>query len=155
MPDLLGVLSARQRQSEEAAEAYLRPVAGPDEMLYWLAKACKEARMAAGRKLVHVGASANKDQSSVWRFEKGLVWPRDTDVFIAAYADDLDIAPMQLWQMALEMWSRHEAEVHNLGPEISGRAVNGDVPPGPGPALGGDVIEVAPTRRASHGRQRS
>jgi hypothetical protein len=155
VPDLLGVLSTRQRQSEQAAAAYIRPVANPDEMLYWLAKACKEARLAAGRKLVHIGASADKDQTSIWRFEKGLGWPRETDLFIAAYADDLDVTPMQLWLMALEMWQNHQGEVRPLDPELSGRPVGGDGLPGPGPVLTGDVIEVDPPKRASRARHRS
>lgn len=62
-------------------------------MLYWLAQAAKQAREAAGRKQVHVAASANKDQSSIYRFEAAQGWSRDTDLILAAYADDLDIDP--------------------------------------------------------------
>lgn len=78
---------------------------GDDSMLYWLAKACTAAREAAGRKQVHVGASADMDQSSVWRFEAGKAWPKNIDKLVNAYADDLDIEPFQLWQAATEMWA--------------------------------------------------
>ncbi len=73
-------------------------------MAFWLARAAKSAREAAGRKQVHVAASANKDQSTIYRFEQGTAWPQDTDLLIAAYADDLEIDPQDIWQMALDMW---------------------------------------------------
>lgn len=76
-------------------------------MIYWLAQAAKELREAADRKHVHIAASMSKDQSTVYRFEAAAGWPRDTDVFIAAYADDLDITPLQIWERALKLWKEH------------------------------------------------
>lgn len=73
-------------------------------MLYWLAQAAKQAREAAGRKQVHVAASANKDQSSIYRFEAAQGWSRDTDLILAAYADDLDIDPLDIWETAIRLW---------------------------------------------------
>lgn len=109
VPDLLGVLAARQRQAQGECGTYLALVPNQDRMLFWLAKACKEARLAADRKLVHVAASANRDQSTLFRFEKGEGWPRETDQFIAAYADDLDIDPIQIWETAIQMWKADAA----------------------------------------------
>lgn len=73
-------------------------------MAYWLAKACAQARSTGGRLQVHVAASANLSQSSVDRFEDGTVWPRNPDRYIDAYADDLDVSPIDLWRAAIQMW---------------------------------------------------
>lgn len=79
-------------------------------MLFWLTRAARDARIAAGRLQVHVAASANVNQSTIDRFEKGGAWPRDTDRFVNAYADDLDIEPVQLWDEALRLWREHLAD---------------------------------------------
>lgn len=84
-------------------------------MLFWLARACTSARKAAGRRQVHVAASANVDQSTIGRFEKGNAWPRHTDRVVAAYADDLDVHPIELWQEALRLWRADKAgEGHDV-----------------------------------------
>jgi hypothetical protein len=62
-------------------------------MLYWLALTCRESRLAARRKQVHIGAGADVDQSTVNRV-------------VAAYADDLGIKPVELWQQAIDRWRR-------------------------------------------------
>lgn len=73
-------------------------------LLHWLARTCRDARTAARRKQVHVGASADVDQSTVNRFEKAIAWPRNPDRLVAAYADDLDISSIDLWQAAIDLW---------------------------------------------------
>ena len=85
-------------------------------MVHWLAVAAKELREAAGRKTVHVAASMSKDQSTVYRFEQGNTSPNEIDIFIAAYADDLDIKPSEIWERALQLWrdAGTEATVHEL-----------------------------------------
>lgn len=75
-----------------------------DSMLPYLAAAAVELRTAADRKQVHVAASADLDQSTIWRFEQGQKWPRDADAVIAAYADDLGIAAGEIWARALQLW---------------------------------------------------
>jgi hypothetical protein len=80
------------------------------EMLFWLARTCREARLMARRKQVHIGASADVDQSTVNRFEKAIAWPRNPDRLVAAYADDLDVPPQALWRLALEAWEAAQAE---------------------------------------------
>lgn len=65
--------------------------------------------MAADRKQVHIGAEADRDQSSIYRFEQGEAWPRDTDLIVAAYAQDLGIDPTELWEAALKMWRQSGA----------------------------------------------
>lgn len=74
-------------------------------MLFWLSRACEAARKAASRRQVHVAASANVDQSTIARFEKGTAWPRQTDRVVAAYADDLEVDAVDLWQEALRLWA--------------------------------------------------
>lgn len=86
-------------------------------MLFWLSRACKAAREAAGRKQVHVAASANVDQSTIARFEKQTAWPRHTDRVVAAYADDLDIEGIDLWQEAMRLWIADQAGGVDDAPE--------------------------------------
>lgn len=85
-------------------------------MTFWLAAAAKELREAAGRKQVHIAASMNKDQSTVYRFELGEAVPRELNLFVAAYADDLDIKAIQIWERALQLWreANDEASVTEL-----------------------------------------
>lgn len=78
-------------------------------MLYWIARTCREARIAARRKQVHIGASADMDQSTINRFEKGIAWPRNPDLLVDAYAHDLDVPAHVLWRRALEAWG-HAAD---------------------------------------------
>lgn len=102
-PDLLGVLRARRAQAKPMSGPYAPRVA-QDTMRWWLGRAANRARLEADRKQVHVAAEMSADQSTVYRFEQGVGWPRDTDIIVAAYAADLDIDPMELWSLALEMW---------------------------------------------------
>lgn len=113
-PDLFGVFDRRKRPASTALQAYPAPVAkaksaDTESMLFWLTRAARARRVGAGRKQVHIAASADKDQSTVYRFEKAQSWPRDTDVFVEAYADDLDVEAIDLWSEALEMWRRYAA----------------------------------------------
>jgi transcriptional regulator with XRE-family HTH domain len=74
-------------------------------MLYWLTQAAKELREEADRKQVHIAATMSIDQSTIYRFEQGRAWPRQTDLVIAAYAEDLGIDDARaIWRRALEMW---------------------------------------------------
>ena len=104
---LLDVLREREAQAHRHGASYLAPVADTDSMLFWLARAASAAREAAGRKQVHVAASADLDQSSIARFEKGISWPRQPDTIVGAYAEDLDVSPIQLWEQALQLWREH------------------------------------------------
>lgn len=76
----------------------------PTEMIKWLAKAAEEARVDAGRKEVHIAAQLGADQSTINRFESGKKWPRNPDLTIQAYADDLEIDARHIWARALELW---------------------------------------------------
>jgi hypothetical protein len=74
-------------------------------MLYWLSLAAKQMREEADRLQVHVAASLSKNQSTIARFEDAQGWPRNVDLTVAAYADDLGVHPRELWARALELWS--------------------------------------------------
>lgn len=121
--DLLGVLRERQAQAGAFGACHAAAVASPDAMLYWLARAAKEAREAAGRKQVHIAAEADRDQSTIYRFEQAAGWPRITDRIVAAYAADLDVEPIDVWEQALRMWRSHVdgSDVKRLADE-AGRA---------------------------------
>lgn len=73
-------------------------------MLPFLAAAARGAREDAGRLQVHIAASANVTESVITRFEARRAWPRDPDRIIGAYADDLDLHPVDIWQRAVHLW---------------------------------------------------
>lgn len=134
-PDLLSLLSQRRAQAVEVDSAYAPAMASPEgTMTFWLAVAAKELREAAGRLHVHVAASMSKNQSTVYRFEEGNTVPRDLNLFIAAYADDLDIEPMQIWERALELW-RESGEQATLADLLKPAGGHLRGLPGPGDAL--------------------
>lgn len=117
-------------QAQEAPTAY-GPliVAEGDSMVYWLAKAAKELRETKGRLQVHVGASASRDQSTIWRFEQGAKWPRDPDRIVAAYADDLRVHPSEIWQRAVELWTETDLR-EKTGQELAEHALQARPPSG-------------------------
>lgn len=106
MPEVSRVIS-RKRTIKHSG--LIRPIdsgrPSTHAMLYWLAEACKRARENEGRIQVHIAASLNQAQSSVTRFENHDGQPRDLDAMVAAYAEDLDIEPVQLWTKALDLWT--------------------------------------------------
>ena len=151
VPDLLGTLRSRRAQAQQFSAPYLAPVIARDSMLLWLARAAVAARKAADRKQVHIAASANRDQSSIFRFEQAAEgkggWPRDADRIISAYADDLDIEPIDLWAHALEMWRADRADrVVPINPAAEAASF-----PGPDPELPAEVGEAH--RRLTQGGQ--
>ena len=50
------------------------------------------------------------DESTVWRWEMGKVWPEDSDVVAAVYAREADVSPLALWTAATELASAARAE---------------------------------------------
>lgn len=73
-------------------------------MVYWVARAARQAREERGCKQVQVAATLDRDQSMIVRFEQGRSWPRDPDAIIEAYGKVLDIPPQDIWKRALELW---------------------------------------------------
>lgn len=80
------------------------------QFIYWLAHSCKDIRDQSGAVIADIAREAGKDQSSVFRFEVGQTsWPRDIDVYIAAYAKVCNVsAPQEIWGIALAKWSAHD-----------------------------------------------
>lgn len=79
-------------------------------MLFWIAAACKQAREHAGRIQSQIAASAIVDQATINRFEHHIAWPKvGADRIVTAYADDLDVEVIQLWQQAMRLWDRRRA----------------------------------------------
>lgn len=101
---LMDILRERQAQAQAHGGTYGPAVADTDSMLFWLSRALTEARKTADRKQVHVAASASVDQSTLARFEKGVSWPRNPETFVDAYADDLGISAIDLWEEAIRQW---------------------------------------------------
>jgi hypothetical protein len=121
---LLSDLSTHKTQARLPADRHLALVPDQNSMIYWLAYVCRTARVNAEPKLKHVeiAVAARQfaarreavDQSTVSRFEKGMTWPRNADVIVAAYADELrhrghDVEAADLWAEALRLWRAHLA----------------------------------------------
>jgi hypothetical protein len=96
---------AQRAQARGVGAPYGGPTVPEQAMAHWLAVAATELRESKGRKHVHIAAGANVDQSTVWRFEREESFPRDMDALVAAYADDLDVRPIDIWRRALGLWS--------------------------------------------------
>lgn len=79
-------------------------------MLYWLAVTCRKHRDVQGVKQSRVAALLDADQTTVTRFEQGVVWPRDADKTVTAYSEALNIDARRLWQEAIELWRKHGTE---------------------------------------------
>lgn len=91
--------------AQAARPDYPRAVdTGGDRMLGWLAHVCCTRRVESQRKQVHVAASLGVDQRTIGRFEAAEAWPRDADLVVAAYADDLEIDARDIWAQALALW---------------------------------------------------
>lgn len=109
-----------------------------DTMRYWLGVVCREQREKRDRLQVHVAASLDRNQSTVARFERGDGWPQDPDITVAAYADDLDMDPVELWTLALERW-----QAEGRQPKLAELKERRD-----------DEVAKRRARRASAGRRR-
>jgi len=96
------VLEAPAEASGQSTDALrVRRVAG---LLPHLGKAARTLRRERGIKLVRVGAALDKTEAALARFERGEAQPNDLDATIQAYAEELDIDPIEIWQLALEYW---------------------------------------------------
>jgi transcriptional regulator with XRE-family HTH domain len=101
-------------QASTVLVAHHAPRMAGDTMIHWLARAAAKLREESGRKQVHIAAAMSIDQSTIYRFEQGESWPRQADLVIAAYADDLGIEDArEVWELALQMW-REEGEAPSL-----------------------------------------
>lgn len=122
-----------------------------DSMLHWIARAATRLREHAGRKQVHIAASLSMDQSTIYRFEQNgqpdgpiFGWPSRTDRYLAAYAEDLDVAQQDIWLLAMAMW-KEGRDLPELVEEL--------LPRGGAAALSAPVEQLARASRSK--RQRS
>jgi hypothetical protein len=79
-------------------------------MIYWLAQAAKQLRKQTTptTKQVEIAATVGGiDQSTIYRFEQGQAWPRQTDTVVAAYAEELGLDGRDIWDLALTLWREH------------------------------------------------
>lgn len=127
----LGVVDRQQVRVLRAA--YSRAVS-KDGMSYWVALAASQMRESKGRMMVHIAAELSTAESKISRFERHVSFPRDLDATIAAYARDLDVAPIEIWTRALELWRA----------DASATPVEDDGPPAPPGKLGRDLRDHQP-----------
>lgn len=76
-------------------------------LLPHLVDVLKTARMGAALTYAHIAVRVRKgdgrvgvSESTISRFEKGTHWPSDPDAFVVAYADALEVEPVELWAAA-------------------------------------------------------
>ena len=95
-----GILGARMNGLGEAA-----PEGAGRTFVYWLATACKQARIAGGLRQKDIPTD---QQSQVSRFETAAHWPKDPEGLVQCYAQALRIKDSRaLWEYALELWYEH------------------------------------------------
>lgn len=98
------------------------PLVAPGAMIEFLARVAREARRERRIKVARVAVAADLDPSTIYRFERGQ-WPGNADQVVAAYAEELEVAPETLWMRALELWCEAEAAGElSDDPEDPGRA---------------------------------
>lgn len=95
-------------------------LAGRQTLIYWLGQALKRLRQESpGLKQVRIAATAGVDQSTIWRLEEEAHrWPRHVEVIVAAYAEELELDPRDIWAFAFELW-RHYGEAPTVS-QLSG-----------------------------------
>lgn len=101
--DLLSELRRHEAQAIVLRAAYSAAMA-KDGMSYWVAEAASDLRRKRGRLMVHIAAELSEAESKISRFERHISFPRDLDETISAYARDLEVAAIDIWQHALDMW---------------------------------------------------
>jgi helix-turn-helix protein len=76
-------------------------------LLPHLVDVLKTARVGAALTYAHIAVRVRKadgrvgvSESTISRFEKGTHWPSDPDAFVVAYADALEVEPVELWAAA-------------------------------------------------------
>lgn len=103
-------------------------------MIKFLAKVAKDARVEAEIKIARICVAADLDASTLYAFERGN-WPRNPDQAISGYAEELEIAPEELWLRALDLW-REELALSEGGADDS------PTPPG---AVAREIEAAPPT----------
>lgn len=73
-------------------------------MLEHIGPAARDARERAGLKQIDIATAARVSHVAVSRFERAESWPRHPDALVEAYAAELGVEPIELWQAALERW---------------------------------------------------
>jgi hypothetical protein len=139
------LIAQRGAQARRKPRTYDARRVAEGTLIYWLKRAAQELREDHERKQVHIAAAMDADQSTIWRFEHDPGWPKNPDLTVAAYAEDLDITPIELWERALALW-RKSGEVDGVA-EIQARATVGESKPSeaerPRPAEAAEESEAA------------
>lgn len=74
-------------------------------MLAHLGRVARHLRQERGVKLVRIGATINKGEGSLSRFEAGQNWS-EIERVVDAYAEELGVTPIELWRAALKEWEK-------------------------------------------------
>jgi transcriptional regulator with XRE-family HTH domain len=69
-----------------------------------IARVARDARKAAGVKLVRVAAAADLSEATLGRFERGETWPQSIDQVLDAYESELGLERGTLLERALKLY---------------------------------------------------
>lgn len=136
--------SRRPARPMRSSRRYVALMA-PSAMITYLAHAAIKLRTDAGRKNYHIAAAITDgvNPSTVHRFEKGR-WPENADRMIDLYASDLEVEPIEIWALALELWRADEGELTAPG--------GGGAPPAPEGELARRIADRPPSARGPRRR---
>lgn len=78
--------------------------AGPRSLLPYLGAAARDARRRHGCKQIEIALRIGCSEHSITNFERGYHWPRNPDLTVQGYADELGLDPFDIWREALARW---------------------------------------------------
>lgn len=83
----------------------LRCASVRDPIIKTLGAVARELREKQGVLAVEIGARIRHTEGVISRFERGETTPRDLDLMVQGYADELGIAPEEIWRLAIDRWA--------------------------------------------------
>lgn len=100
---ILRAICASLRKYVHCPMIHAVPQAGPDQLLFWLARVAEFARTSRQPEIpkARVAQLLEVAPSTITRFEQGLSWPRDPDATMTAYAYLVGRDPRELWEAAV------------------------------------------------------
>lgn len=87
------------------------------DMAFWLGAVARGLREDAQRKAIHIASKADKTEATISRFEtnKTKTFP-DADGLLPAYARDLEIDELAIWEAALSAY-RGSRQIPSVRPQ--------------------------------------
>jgi len=74
-------------------------------MLQALGRVAREARLAKGLRQIDIATAAGVSHGAISRVERGVSWPKDPDLIVAAYERECGLIEDEIWRRAVRMGS--------------------------------------------------